>query len=135
MSPSTEKIAKDHEDEPLEVLEIRLEEGLTSEYLSISKQISYVKFIAVVSPLLGLLGTVSGMILTFQSISLSGTNDPNLMAGGISQALVTTVLGLCVAIPSLLFYTILSDKVTKINDELERYAFAFLTAREERETS
>ena len=129
------KIAKDHEDEPLEVLEIRLEEGLTSEYLSISKQISYVKFIAVVSPLLGLLGTVSGMILTFQSISLSGTNDPNLMAGGISQALVTTVLGLCVAIPSLLFYTILSDKVTKINDELERYAFAFLTAREERETS
>ena len=129
------KIAKDNEGESLEVLEIRLEEGLASEYLSISKQISYVKFIAVVSPLLGLLGTVSGMILTFQSISLSGTNDPNLMAGGISQALVTTVLGLCVAIPSLLFFTILSDKVTKINDELERYAFAFLTAREERETN
>ena len=129
------KIAKDNEKEALEVLELRLEEGLASEYLSISKQISYIKFIAVVSPLLGLLGTVSGMILTFQSISLSGTNDPNLMAGGISQALVTTVLGLCVAIPSLLFFTILSDKVTRINDELERYAFAFLTARDERETN
>ena len=62
-----------------------------------------IKVISVVAPLMGLLGTVTGMINTFQAITLYGTGDPKLMAGGISQALVTTVLGLTVAIPQLLF--------------------------------
>ena len=121
------RIAKDNQNESLDVLEIRLQEGLTTEHLFISKRLSYIKFIAIVSPLLGLLGTVSGMIITFQSIALSGTNDPNLMAGGISQALITTVLGLCVAIPSLLFFTVLNEKIKKINDDLEQFAYSFIT--------
>ena len=121
------RIAKDNQNESLDVLEIKLQEGLTTEHIFISKHLSYIKFIAIVSPLLGLLGTVSGMIITFQSITLSGTNDPNLMAGGISQALITTVLGLCVAIPSLLFFTVLNEKIKKINDDLEQFAYSFIT--------
>ena len=121
------RIAKNNQFESLDVLEIRLQEGLTTEHLFISKRLNYIKFIAIVSPLLGLLGTVSGMIITFQSITLSGTNDPNLMAGGISQALITTVLGLCVAIPSLLFFTVLNEKIRKIDDDLEQFAYSFIT--------
>ena len=67
-----------------------------------------IKLLAATSPLLGLLGTVTGMILTFQAISLYGTGDPKLMAGGISQALVTTVLGLVVAIPLLFGHSVVA---------------------------
>jgi biopolymer transport protein ExbB len=69
-----------------------------------------IKLLAAVAPLLGLLGTVTGMILTFQSISLFGTGDPKLMAGGISQALVTTVMGLVTAIPLLFLHTLLASR-------------------------
>ena len=68
----------------------------------IEKGIGAVRIISVVAPLAGLLGTVTGMIITFQQITLFGTGDPKLMAGGISQALVTTMLGLIVAAPLLL---------------------------------
>ena len=73
-----------------------------------------IKLVAAVAPLLGLLGTVTGMIETFQSITLFGTGDPKLMAGGISQALMTTVLGLVVAIPVLFIYNILNSKAKEI---------------------
>ena len=66
------------------------------------RSLLFLKIISVVAPLMGLLGTVTGMIKTFQAITLFGTGDPKLMAGGISQALVTTVLGLVVAIPMVL---------------------------------
>ena len=71
----------------------------------IERYIGIVKIISVVAPLAGLLGTVTGMIVTFQQITLYGTGDPKLMAGGISQALVTTVLGLLVAIPTTLLHS------------------------------
>ena len=71
---------------------------------------NWIKFFAAVAPLLGLLGTVIGMIETFQAITLFGTGDPKQMAGGISQALVTTMLGLIVAAPLLGLYTYLSEK-------------------------
>ena len=67
-----------------------------------------------VAPLLGLLGTVIGMIVTFQAITLFGTGDPKTMAGGISQALITTVLGLVVAIPTVLLHSIVNAKATSI---------------------
>ncbi len=67
-----------------------------------------------VAPLLGLLGTVIGMILTFQAITLFGTGDPKTMAGGISSALMTTVLGLCVAIPTVLLHSIVSTRANGI---------------------
>ncbi len=122
-------IANDHHEENIDVLELKLEEALASENSELFSMINYIKFIAIISPLLGLLGTVSGMIITFQSISLFGTGDPNLMAGGISQALVTTVLGLCVAIPSLLFFTILSEKAKAISHLLEQNIFSLISER------
>ena len=76
--------------------------------------VSWIKFVAAVAPLLGLLGTVIGMIETFQAITLFGTGDPKQMAGGISQALITTMLGLMVAAPLLGFYTYISDRVNTL---------------------
>lgn len=81
--------------------------------------VSWIKFVAAVAPLLGLLGTVIGMIETFQAITLFGTGDPKQMAGGISQALVTTMLGLIVAAPLLGFYTYISDRVNTLIQVVE----------------
>ena len=81
--------------------------------------VSWIKFVAAVAPLLGLLGTVIGMIETFQAITLFGTGDPKQMAGGISQALVTTMLGLIVAAPLLGFYTYISDRVNTLVQVVE----------------
>ncbi len=84
-----------------ELLQLKLDEAVLVEMPALERGNGVIKLLAAISPLLGLLGTVTGMILTFQAISLFGTSDPKLMAGGISQALVTTVLGLVVAIPLL----------------------------------
>ena len=78
--------------------------------------------IAAVSPLLGLLGTVTGMIATFDVITEFGTGDPKLLSGGISIALVTTELGLIVAIPMLLFGNLLSGWAERIKDDMEQAA-------------
>jgi biopolymer transport protein ExbB len=88
---------------------------------------NWVKFFAAVAPLLGLLGTVIGMIETFQAITLFGTGDPKQMAGGISQALVTTMLGLIVAAPLLGMYTYLSEKTESIVQVLEEKASYILS--------
>ena len=89
---------------------------------------NWVKFFAAVAPLLGLLGTVIGMIETFQAITLFGTGDPTQMAGGISQALVTTMLGLIVAAPLLGLYTYISQKVSNLSQVLEEKA-SYLLAK------
>ncbi|MCH6573314.1 MAG: MotA/TolQ/ExbB proton channel family protein, partial [Proteobacteria bacterium] len=88
-----------YRDADLETLELKLGEAILKETPALTRALMFLKIIAVVAPLLGLLGTVTGMIKTFQIITLYGTGDPTLMAGGISQALVTTVQGLSVAIP------------------------------------
>lgn len=87
-------------------LELLLDEAITREVPALERGIAMIKLLAAVAPLLGLLGTITGMILTFQSISLFGTGDPKLMAGGISQALVTTMQGLCAAIPLLFLHSL-----------------------------
>ena len=87
-------------------------------------------------PLLGLMGTVTGMILTFQAISLYGTGDPKLMAGGISQALVTTVLGLIVAIPLLFSHSVIAYLSRSMIQRLdEQCAGALARSAEQRERS
>jgi|TARA_B100000767_G_scaffold269497_1_gene291425 biopolymer transport protein ExbB len=88
---------------------------------------NWVKFFAAVAPLLGLLGTVIGMIETFQAITLFGTGDPKQMAGGISQALITTMLGLIVAAPLLGMYTYISEKTSSIVQILEEKASYILS--------
>ncbi|MFP4225112.1 MAG: MotA/TolQ/ExbB proton channel family protein, partial [Desulfobacterales bacterium] len=81
--------------------------------------IATLSILAAVAPLLGLLGTVTGMINTFQVITLFGTGDPKLMSGGISEALVTTQLGLAVAIPIMLLHHFLERRVDKILGDIE----------------
>ena len=81
-------------DSEIELLERKIDEAILKEVPQLERGLAIIKILAVISPLLGLLGTVTGMIETFQSITLFGTGDPKLMAGGISQALVTTMLGL-----------------------------------------
>ena len=91
--------------------------------------------LAAVAPLLGLLGTVTGIIETFQSITLYGTGDPRIMSGGISQALVTTVMGLLVAIPLLLLHSFLASKsktLVQILDEQSTAAVARLAEAKKR---
>ncbi len=94
----------------LEQLNNRLDEALLKELPALESGQSILKLLAATAPLLGLLGTVTGMIGTFQSITLFGTSDPKLMAGGISQALITTVFGLVVAIPMLFSHGLLSSQ-------------------------
>ena len=88
----------------LETMEQRLDEAILKETPKLNRGIRIVKLLSAIAPLLGLLGTVTGMIATFQSITLFGTGDPKLMASGISQALVTTMLGLIVAVPLLFLH-------------------------------
>ena len=95
------KVGEAHMKDAIDRLELKLAEQIMAERPKIEQGISFVKIVSVVAPLAGLLGTVTGMI-TFQQITLFGTGDPKIMAGGISQALVTTVLGLVVAIATTL---------------------------------
>ncbi|MGJ3242718.1 MAG: MotA/TolQ/ExbB proton channel family protein [Opitutales bacterium] len=97
-------------DADLETLELKLDEAIMKEVPVLERGLQTIKILAAIAPLLGLLGTVTGMIATFQSITLFGTGDPKLMAGGISQALVTTVLGLVASIPLVLLHSILQGK-------------------------
>jgi biopolymer transport protein ExbB len=97
-----------------ETIELKLSEAALKEMPSLTKGLLFIKVVSVVAPLMGLLGTVVGMIKTFQVITLYGAGDPKMMAGGISQALVTTVLGLVVAIPMVLIHTIVSAQSRKV---------------------
>ncbi|WP_244179831.1 MotA/TolQ/ExbB proton channel family protein [Salinicola salarius] len=118
-----------------EALEARLDEALLAEQPRLERGQPAVKLIAAVAPLLGLLGTVTGMIVTFQSITVFGTGDPQLMAGGISQALVTTVLGLITAVPLLFVNTALSSRSRRLIGLLEGRASAVLAEHLEAETA
>jgi biopolymer transport protein ExbB len=91
------------------------------------------KIISVVAPLLGLLGTVTGMIVTFQAITLYGAGDPKLMAGGISQALVTTVLGLVVAIPMVFLHTLVAGRARSLTQILQEEAAGILAEESEKQ--
>ena len=93
-----------------------------SETPKLNSGLMFLKIVSVVAPLAGLLGTVLGMIQTFQAITLFGAGDPKLMAGGISQALVTTVCGLVVAIPVVLLHTAAASRARRIEEVLEEQA-------------
>jgi len=107
----------------------RLEEALLHELPLLRRGLGTLAVLAAVAPLLGLLGTVVGIIETFQSITLFGTGDPRVMAGGISQALVTTVLGLLVAIPALLAHSLLNNRSNGLLELLEREGMAQVATR------
>jgi len=97
-------------------------ESILNESSALDRYGNFILVIAAVAPLLGLLGTVSGMIATFDIITEYGTGDPKLLAGGISEALVTTMFGLIVAIPLLLIGNLLSGWAQNIKDDMEQSA-------------
>lgn len=111
-------------------IELALEERLSKEGTKINSGLALVKLLAAVAPLMGLLGTVTGMIATFSAITLFGTGDPKLMAGGISQALITTVEGLVVAIPLLFAFTFLNTKAKALTATLDEAALGLLSKHE-----
>jgi len=120
-----------NKDVDTETLNLRLEEAILKETPKLNARIAFIKIISMVAPLLGLLGTVVGMILTFQAITLFGTGDPKTMAGGISQALMTTVMGLCVAIPTVLLHAIVQTRSNSIIHVLNERAAGLLAEQAE----
>jgi len=125
------KVYNESGDANTETLELRLGEAILKETPKLNKLLGFLKIIAVVAPLLGLLGTVTGMINTFQAIQLYGTGDPKLMAGGISQALVTTVLGLCVAIPMVFLHSIVAGRAKSVSEVITQQAAGMVAERAE----
>lgn len=115
----------------LETIESRLDEAIIKETPQLEKRLAVIKILAAVAPLMGLLGTVTGMIVTFQAITLFGTGDPKLMAGGISQALVTTVLGLVVAIPMVFLHSVLAARSKSLVQILEEESAGLVAQRSE----
>jgi biopolymer transport protein ExbB len=116
----------------IETLELKLDEAILRESAPLESGLSFIKVLYVVAPLLGLLGTVVGMIATFQMITLFGTGDPRMMAGGISTALVTTVLGLVVAIPLTILHSFLQGKSKALIQVLEEQAAGIIARLAER---
>jgi biopolymer transport protein ExbB len=115
-----------------ETIELKLSEAALKEMPGLTKGLLFIKVISVVAPLMGLLGTVTGMIRTFQVITLYGAGDPKMMAGGISQALMTTVLGLVVAIPMVLLHTVVSGQSRKVINILQSQSAGLVAQHSEK---
>ncbi|MBE0370118.1 MotA/TolQ/ExbB proton channel family protein [Pseudoalteromonas aurantia] len=126
------KVKEQYPNVAYDTLELKLSEAILREMPKITRNLTLIKIISVVAPLLGLLGTVTGMINTFQAITLFGTGDPKLMAGGISQALVTTVLGLVVAIPTVFLYTLLNTRSRNLLLILQEQSAGIIAERSEK---
>lgn len=125
------KAYQTYKDKGTETLEIAIEEAMIIATKNIEKGVKTVKILAAIAPLLGLLGTVTGMIGTFQSMMLFGTGDPKIMAGGISQALVTTVLGLICAIPLILIHSFLASRSKDLTSFIEEKSIGYVAAANE----
>ena len=121
-----------HHNRPREILRERMEDAGRHVVHDLERFLNTLGTIAGVSPLLGLLGTVTGIIKAFNAISVGGMGDPRLLSGGISEALVTTAAGLCVAIPSLISYRYLRGRVERIVVPMEKDATSFSDALETR---
>jgi biopolymer transport protein ExbB len=127
------RVAREHPALDAESLGLRLDEAVLAETPRLQRGISFIALLAAIAPLLGLLGTVTGIIETFQAITLFGTGDPRLMSGGISQALVTTVMGLIVAIPMFLLHNLLNERSSELVARLDERAAALVAERAARD--
>jgi biopolymer transport protein ExbB len=139
-SPSTNnplgrilKVYADNKNTDVENLELKLDEAILRETPSIESGINVIKILAAIAPLLGLLGTVIGMIGTFQSITLFGTGDPKIMAGNISMALVTTAQGLICALPLIFVHSIVAARGKSIVHVLEEQSAGIIASHAEKE--
>jgi biopolymer transport protein ExbB len=118
-----------------ETLELKLNEQVLKEIPKLEKYQGALKIIAAVAPLMGLLGTVTGMIITFQAITIYGAGDPKAMASGISSALITTVLGLLVAIPTVLMHTMVAARSKRVVQILEEQTSGIIAEHTEAQLS
>ncbi len=123
------KVFNENKDLDMDELELKMGEEVISQSNKINSGKDFVKLVATTTPLLGLLGTVTGMITTFQAITMYGTGDPKLMAGGISAALITTVLGLVTAIPLLFAHSHLNSRSREILAVLEEQSIGLLAKK------
>ena len=126
------KVYQSNKDVDVETLELKLDEAILKETPALEARISIIKVIAAIAPMMGLLGTVTGMIATFQSIQLFGTGDPKLMAGGISMALITTVQGLIAALPLMLLHAIVVARSKSIVQVLEEQSAGIIAEHDEK---
>ncbi|MGV8834664.1 MotA/TolQ/ExbB proton channel family protein [Cellvibrio sp.] len=126
------KVAQENKNVDAETLELKLEEAVLKERPAIESGLAILKIIAAVAPLLGLLGTVTGMITTFQAITIFGAGDPKNMAGGISAALITTVQGLLVAIPMVLMHTLVNGRAKSVIHVLDEQTTGIIAENAER---
>jgi biopolymer transport protein ExbB len=117
----------------VETLELKLDEAILRELPSVDRGINIIKIFAAIAPLLGLLGTVLGMIETFQQITLFGTGDPRIMAGSISMALVTTAQGIIAALPLILVHSVVAAKAKSIVHVLDEQTAGFIATSAESE--
>jgi len=129
------KIYADNRSLDTETLELKLEEQVLKESAKIESFLWLIKVVSAVAPLMGLLGTVTGMINTFQIITLFGTGDPKMMASGISEALVTTMLGLLTAIPLVLMHAVLFSMARGVTTVLEEQSTGLIAKQSEAEGS
>ena len=127
------KVYHDNQDADVENLELKLDEAIMGETPKVERGVSVIKLLAGIAPLLGLLGTVVGMIGTFQSITLFGTGDPKIMAGDISMALVTTAEGLIAALPLIFIHSIVAGRSKAIMHVLDEQAAGIVAAHAEKE--
>ena len=118
----------DHMKEPRELIEEVMYEKVLNTRLKLQKALPFIAITAAAAPLLGLLGTVTGIINTFQLITVFGTGDVKTLSGGISEALITTKFGLIVAVPSLLLHAFLARKARGVVDDMEKSAVALVNA-------
>ncbi|MCY4181366.1 MAG: MotA/TolQ/ExbB proton channel family protein [Gammaproteobacteria bacterium] len=126
-------VGETNPDVDTETLELKLGEAILQETPSLESMLTLIKMIATIAPLGGLLGTVTGMIQVFQQITVYGAGDPTIMAGGISQALMTTVLGIVVAIPTIFMHTVVKSRADNITHILEQQATGMIAQKAERE--
>jgi biopolymer transport protein ExbB len=124
--------AQENKNAAPETLQLKLDEAILKELPSLERGLATIKVIIAVAPMLGLLGTVTGMITTFEIITLFGSGDPKMMAGGISQALVTTVQGLVTAIPLLILHSLATGRSRAVVEILEEQSAGIMAERSER---
>jgi len=124
-------VAENNPGADTETLELKLGEAILQETPRLESMLTLIKMIATIAPLGGLLGTVTGMIQVFQQITVYGAGDPTIMAGGISQALMTTVLGIVVAIPTIFMHTVVKSRSDNIIHVLEEQATGMIAQKAE----
>jgi biopolymer transport protein ExbB len=122
------KVFYDNQSVDAETLELKLDEAILRETPKVDRGINLIKMFAAIAPLMGLLGTVIGMIMTFQTITLFGTGDPKIMAGNISLALVTTALGLICALPLILIHSVVAGKSKSVLQKLDEQSAGLIAA-------